>query len=146
MGLLWATHLIVQNVQFTHLVPHHHVLTLTAKKIAGKKLLDIEDVKGQYADWLFAAKRLTLNTLDHVVQLRKMAMSCKNPCVKIHAQSGTLDLHSYNAVIQFAHLTHRNMLFTCPKAAYDHRRQKITCFHGQMVIKQNTHSRLNKEL
>lgn len=135
MLLLWGGHLVVQNVQFTHVVPHRHVLMLTAKKVTGKKMLTIQEAQGQYADWLFAAKRITLNTLDHVVQLGKMIMDCKNPNVQIWAQSGTLDLNNYNATIQLARLTHRNMLFICPKAAYDHKKQKITCLNGKMVMR-----------
>lgn len=133
MLLLWAGHLVVKNVQFTHIVPHQHLLTLTAKKITGKKRLAIEDVKGQYADWLFTAKQITLDTLKHVVWLGKMSMECRKPNVQIHAQSGSLNLRSYAAIIQQAHLTHRNMVFTCPKAKYDDQTQKITCWSGTLT-------------
>lgn len=129
MLLLWAGNLVVTNVQFSHIVPYRHILTLTAKKVAGKKMLNIQDVKGQYADWLFSAKNITLNTLDHIVQLGKMTLDCRHPSVRIEAQSGILNLQTYNAMIQSARLTHRNLVFTCPRAVYDHQRQKITCWN-----------------
>jgi hypothetical protein len=145
MLLLWAGNLVVKNVQFTHIVPNQHPLTLTAKKITGKKRLAIEDVKGQYADWLFTAKQITLDTLKHAVWLGKMSMNCKKPSIQIHAQSGVLNLKTYSAGIQNTHLIHRNMAFTCPKANYDHQAQKIICFNGKMVItSKNPH--LNKAL
>jgi hypothetical protein len=122
----------LENIQFTHIVPHRHVLTLVAKRVTGKKILTIEGVKGQYADWLFTAKRIVFNTLNHVIQLGEMSINCKNPQVQIHAQSGTMNLQTYNVTIQSASLTHRNMIFTCPKANYDHEGKKITCRQGVM--------------
>lgn len=132
MLLLWAGNLVVQNVQFTHIVPYRHLLTLTSKKITGKKKLAIEDVRGQYADWLFTAKHIVLNTLDHTVQLEKTSMNSNNPSVQINAESGVLNLKNYNAMIRHAHLTHRNIVFTCPKATYEHQSQKIMCWNGTM--------------
>ena len=83
MFLLWAGYLVINNVQFKYVVPHHHMLVLTAKKVTGNKSLEIQDVRAQYADWLFTAKDMPLNTLDHVVQLGKMTMNCKNQSVQI---------------------------------------------------------------
>lgn len=144
MWLLWAGNLVVTNVQFSHIVPCRPTLMLTAKKVAGKKILNIQDVKGQYADWLFSAKNITLNILRHTVQLGKMTMDCMHPSVQIQAQSGVLNLQAYNAVIQSVRLTHCNMVFTCPKAIYDHQKQQITCVNGRMEI--NKYRCLNKGL
>lgn len=146
MFLLWAGYLVINNVQFKYVVPHHHMLVLTAKKVTGNKSLEIQDVRAQYADWLFTAKDMTLNTLDHVVQLGKMTMNCKNQSVQILAQSGILYLQVYTAMIQHARLTHHNMVFTCPKTVYDHQNQKITCWNGKMVTKSYKHSYQSKGL
>lgn len=134
MLLLWAGHLIVNNVQFSHVVPGRHTLKLTAKKVVGQKILNIQDVRGQYADWLFTSKNITLNTLRHIVNLGKMTMHCMQPQVQIQAKEGVLNLQTNKAVIQFARLTHRNMIFTCPQATYDHQQKTITCLNGRMTI------------
>lgn len=131
---LWASYLSIQNIHFTHTVPLHGVLTLTAKKITGRKIVDINDVQGTYASWLFNARHILLNTKNHTIAADKIVLNCHRPTIRIEAQSGLLDLPHSNATIQFAKVKHRNIICTGPKASYNHTNQKISCWGGRIEV------------